>query len=680
MDVMKNFLLLAAGLYAVSATGQTVLHVGGSSGGAYKTINDAVNDALQRQNENVVVQVHKGVYYLPRNIEINAGDMKCNSLQIKPAANEQVTVSAGRPLALNWKPYRNGIYVANVPAGIRFERLYVNDVPQILARYPDYDSSAAVLNGTSPDAIKRIDKWKDAGNGYVHALHLHRWGGNSYRVSKDNNGKIKLEGGWQTNRPDGMNEKYVYVENSLEELDAPHEWFLDTKNNQLYYYPPAGIQPGKAKVVASNLKNSITLKGDATHPVRNVKIQGLRFAHNERTFMETAEPLLRSDWTIYRNGALLLDGTEDCSISDCEFEGLGGNAIMISNYSKRDTVNGCHIHHIGANAICLVGDPKVVRSARDKYEALLPYNAIDKYPGPKGENFPQHCLVTDNLVHHIGQFEKQVAGVELAICAGITVSHNSIYDVPRAGINVGDGCFGGHLIEYNDVFNTVLETSDHGAFNSWGRDRYWSADRIFMDSITTVHPELILLDVQVPVTLRNNRFRCDHGWDIDLDDGSSNYRIYNNVCLNGGIKLREGFLRVVENNIMINNTFHPHVWFRNSEDVFRHNIVSRAFLPVEIPVWGREVDYNLFPDNDALQKSQQRNTDAHSLAGDPGFTDPAKGNYWLKSNSPAFEIGFRNIPMNQFGVLKPSLKKIARQPVFPPLVKSGYDGNEYLLK
>ena len=23
------------------------------------------------------------------------------------------------------------------------------------------------------------------------------------------------------------------------------------------------------------------------------------------------------------------------------------------------------------------------------------------------------------------------------------------------------------------------------------------------------------------IVLRNNRWRCDHGWDIDLDDGSS---------------------------------------------------------------------------------------------------------------------------------------------------------------
>jgi len=50
----------------------------------------------------------------------------------------------------------------------------------------------------------------------------------------------------------------------------------------------------------------------------------------------------------------------------------------------------------------------------------------------------------------------------------IKVRHCSIYDCPRAGINIGDGCWGGHIIEYCDVFDTVKESGDHGAFNSWG--------------------------------------------------------------------------------------------------------------------------------------------------------------------------------------------------------------------
>jgi len=59
----------------------------------------------------------------------------------------------------------------------------------------------------------------------------------------------------------------------------------------------------------------------------------------------------------------------------------------------------------------------------------------------------------------IGLVEKQSAGVELSMCQNITVSHNTIYDLPRAGINVSEGTWGGHVIEYNDVFNTVIITA-----------------------------------------------------------------------------------------------------------------------------------------------------------------------------------------------------------------------------
>jgi hypothetical protein len=201
------------------------------------------------------------------------------------------------------------------------------------------------------------------------------------------------------------------------------------------------------------------------------------------------------------------------------------------------------------------------------------------------------------------------------MCQDITISHNTIYDVPRAGINVSEGTWGGHIIEYNDVFNTVKETGDHGSFNSWGRDRYWQADKKKLDSIAAENPGLALLDVTKPIILRNNRFRCDHGWDIDLDDGSSNYLIYNNLCLNGGIKLREGVNRVVENNIMVNNTFHPHVWFKNSGDVFRHNIVGAGYLPIGIAAWGKEVDYNAFPDSVSLAEARSHGTDVHSVYG-----------------------------------------------------------------
>jgi hypothetical protein len=116
---------------------------------------------------------------------------------------------------------------------------------------------------------------------------------------------------------------------------------------------------------------------------------------------------------------------------------------------------------------------------------------MDTVKGPKSKEYPTNPVVHNNLIHNIGLVEKQTAGVQISMAMNIRVSHNSIYDVPRAGINVSEGTWGGHIIEYNDVFNTVRESSDHGAFNSWGRDRFWHPDRKTMDKITECEGNII---------------------------------------------------------------------------------------------------------------------------------------------------------------------------------------------
>jgi hypothetical protein len=179
------------------------------------------------------------------------------------------------------------------------------------------------------------------------------------------------------------------------------------------------------------------------------------------------------------------------------------------------------------------------------------------------------------------------------------------------------------------------------------------------------HPELTGADALYTNILRYNRFRCDHGWDIDLDDGSSNYHIYNNICLRGGIKLREGFLRKVENNILVNNSLHPHVWFKNSHDVVRRNLFMQPYYPISLNGWGEQLDYNFFTSQMALDNVRKNQTDAHSITGAFDFEDAARGNYTLLPGSKVFEIGFENIPMDRFGVYSQRLKALAKTPEFP---------------
>jgi hypothetical protein len=376
---------------------------------------------------------------------------------------------------------------------------------------------------------------------------------------------------------------------------------------------------------------------------------------------------------------VLYDGAVNCTLKNCTLTNLGGNAVFFNKYNRNCTVSGCLISNIGASAICFVGDPNAVRSPSFEYNEFVPLAQLDRTPGPKSNNYPAACTVYNNLMFELGQVEKQSAGVQLSMCQSITVSHNTIYDVPRAGINISEGTWGGHIIEYNDVFNTVKESGDHGSFNSWGRDRYWHPDKNILDTIVENHFDLAMLDVVKPIIIRNNRMRCDHGWDIDLDDGSSNYIIQNNLCLNGGIKLREGVNRVVENNIMINNSFHPHVWFNKSNDVFRHNIVTTDYQPIRITVWGKETDYNVFPDSASLKAAKSRGIDKHSVYGDLFFVNPQQGDFRLKKGSIAFSVGFKNFAMDSFGVVSAKLKAIAKKVVLPNvLLQNGVEKEEVI--
>lgn len=638
----------------------------------FKSIERAIVEARKHQ-DTVTVYLRAGLYQLSHPIVLTAADARKQNapLLIKKFANEQINISGGRSLKLKWKPYKNGIFQAKIKPDLKFDQLIVNGQVQRMARYPNYDSTARFLGGTSADALskERVAHWTAPAGGFVHALHRHEWGDFHYRIiGKNANGELNLEGGWQNNRRMGMHNKHRFVENILEELDTEHEWFYEQKSKTLYFFPPKNLDLKTAKIETPQLAHLFEFKGSEATPVSNISIEGLHLTQTLRTFMETKEPLLRSDWTIYRGGAVLLEGTENCSIRNCTFRNLGGNAVFFNNYNRNGEVAGCQISEIGASAICFVGDPQAVRSPSFEYSEFVPLNQLDRTPGPKTNNYPADCKVFDNLMFNLGLVEKQTAALEISMSMGITVSHNTIYDVPRAGINISEGTWGGHVIEYNDVFNTVRESGDHGSFNSWGRDRFWHPNKRILDSIVETNYDLAFLDAIKPTILRNNRMRCDHGWDIDLDDGSSNYIIYNNLCLNGGLKLREGVNRIVENNIIVNNSFHPHVWFKNSNDVFRHNIVSTGYLPIQVPHWGKEVDFNTFPDSLSLKAAQLNGTDKNSIAGNPLFVDPQAGNYQVQAGSPALKIGFKNFSMDSFGVLSPRLKTLAKKVPLPNLI------------
>lgn len=709
---------------------------------------DAVR--LLSSAEPITVYMRGGTYELAGPVVFTPRDSGTKAAPVTYCAypGEQVIISGGRKLDLQWKPWRDGIMQAKVPSAGPIDQLFINGERQRLARWPNteprHEAYSGGLEPVKGEAFSKVSpplsgypafvfdparfsqkKWAHPELAVIHVMQRERWGNMQWKIRSIDyeTHTITLgEGGWQigtlweeyrANRVGGRSG--FFVENVQEELDAPGEYYHDVEARVLYVKPAESVSLDRAEVVACGTRQLIRFAGKVDEPVSHITIRGVAFKHTARTLLDAYETRLRGDWAITRQAAVKLEGARDCTISDCTFTGLGGNAVFLSNYNRRVTVSDSLFYDVGDSAVAIVGSDEAVRSLEVHKKRHVPLTEIDTAIGPKTADYPGHCTVHNNLMYDLGVFGKQVAGVYLSACRSITVSHNTICRVPRAAICINDGCWGGHKIEFNDISMTVLETGDHGPFNAWGRDRYWqTGHRAGGPYDMTLSKKYALLDNHLPTIIRNNRFAHQsndprlwlppadsrrrplprdlneyygpHSWGIDLDDGATNYRVNSNLCLGCSIKLREGYYRTVENNVFIGP--HPpekHMGFENGGDIYRRNIYVNT---KDGQAWSRhtgtrdlsiQMDYNLYFNYSgdkpifgidkpaershglSLKQWQAKGMDKHSVFADPMFVDPANGDYRVQDGSPALMLGFENFPMDKFGTQKKEFQPVIKE-------------------
>jgi hypothetical protein len=658
------------------------------------------------------VWVRGGTYYLDRTLVFTTEDSGSSELPVVYAAwpGERVTISGGRPLECRWQLYKDGIWKCDLPAvrrgDLRFTQLFVNGKRQVLARFPNQDLSQPgrsgyihpagripdemrdphpgpnddmTFSGSAPRGILFDSKsfttkrWGRPEEGVIHILQSWDWGNLQWRIKAIDYDKRAVwfgDGGFQMGAkydsdPARVDEESrFYIEGIFEELDAPGEWYLDVREGVLYFKPGPDIDLSRARVEVPVLEAVIRFAGSQDAPVRGIILDGFRIAHTASTFLEPYDVPSLSDWAVHRGGAVLFGGARGCTVRNCWFDAVGGNAVFVNNYNRNVTVTGCKFTEAGDSAVCFVGTLGLTNGTR--------------------RGFPFECTVSNNLIHDCGVFGKQIAGVYISRAKQITAAHNTIYNMPRAGICIGDGTWGGHVIEYNHIHDTVRETGDHGPFNAWGRERYWSLIQSHSDY--SIHRSLeagaVKIDAMEPVIVRNNFFEERSGWGLDLDDGASNYEIYNNISKGVSVKLREGAYRTVYNNIWVDSRVAPcfHVGNEDNHDRYFRNITVMAgddiysvIAPPARGPWLEEIDHNCFFSRSgkfSARVSQQRGPagpepgahrydlqewrtlgfDKHSVYADPLFVDPAKNDFRVRPESPALRLGFKNFDMGLWGI------------------------------
>ncbi|MGJ8650910.1 MAG: chitobiase/beta-hexosaminidase C-terminal domain-containing protein [Opitutaceae bacterium] len=659
---------------------------------------------LYAGKEPVTVWVAGGTYHLDQTLRFSEADSGTAEAPItyRAVPGSVVTLKGSLPLdPMGWEPWKDGIYKQSLKGsaleGRQINQLFMSDERMVRARFPNWDYSNPLRTGDgylkaggedSPSMEKitwnkgtldeRVQEWTYPEKGILHAFHARNWGNFQFhigRVDAKNRTFHFRDGGWQAQRRErgvggkGGHSSPFYIENIFEELDVQFEWYHDSDTETFYFKPPTGLDLATVNVEAAILKSLIVVEG-----AQHLHFEGFRLTQTRATFLEPYEDLARGDWAIHRGGAVYFKDSQNCSVKNFHIEKIGGNGIFVDGFNEEIHISGCLIENTGESAVCFVGSPKAVR----EYQTWVTGKRgeiLDLEPGPKTEDYPRNCSVKNTITRDVGVYGKQTSGVFVSMAMDITIDHVSVYRIARAGITFNDGTWGGLVMSNCDIYDTILDTGEHGPFNSWGRERFWDGSKLKKDWVR--------LDSLKPNVLRNNRvgnYRSSvsaGNWTIDLDDGSSLYEIYDNLMIGSTLKLRDGYFREVTNNIMVSAVpLGFHVWpDDNSEDVFERNITvvtgsvegrnskTRTLLgpvrmPKDIANWGT-FDHNLWWNVnqpgfaagnlvDSLESWQQFQG-KHSVVADPMFVDPANRDYRVIPDSPALKLGFKNFPMNQFG-------------------------------
>ena len=418
-----------------------------------------------------------------------------------------------------------------------------------------------------------------------------------------------------------------FVENVRAELDSPGEWYLDTVEGRLYYWPREPLQ-AETEVIAPVVKRLIEVSADVD---KGERVEHLRFAGLTVEDTDYLPDDGCAGWGLGNQGVMHLVGVRSCGVERCRFRNIGRAAVCLD----------------GGEGNRVVGND-VVGSAEG---GILLLNSAGNE-------------VSDNYIHDCGLVYKHIGGVVLqgAGASENTIAHNLIHEMSRYGISLKNAG-GRNVIEYNELYDLNTETYDTGGIEVTQHDKdFRSGSTIRFNLVRDVVG--YSSDKGRPVYL---------SWGIYLDSFAGGYDVHHNVTVsnhNGGIMLQGGKDNRVWNNIFVDSERvqgYISNFARNSTGLaLERNIFCWAAPDARLFATGAldenvvRVDNNLYyaGGNDVLlgsgetfAKWQERGFDTHSLLADPGFVRPAEDDYSLRPDSPALKLGFEPIDTTPIGLL-----------------------------
>lgn len=641
--------------------------------------------------EPVWVLVAGGRYALTAPLELGPEDSGSATAPIsyQAAANAKPVFSGGRVIR-GFQPQRDGLWRAQVPEVAAgqwyFEQLWVNGRRATRARNPnqfwyyllDVQEEALAGGGRRAKQARQTvwmrpedypaiagltpEELKD-----VNLVVYHNWD-NTRRfidaVDDREKALITSGEGMKSWNPWRKNSGYI-LENYLRALDAPGEWFL-ARNGALYYRPLPGEDPARAEVVAPVVEKFVILKGDAANSryVEHVSFKGLTFQHGQ--WLTPAGGFEPAQAAAPIEAVFQADGARHVTLEDCEIAHVGTYVVWFRKGCQDIAVRRCYLHDFGAGGV-RIGETGIAR-------------------GPEQTS---RVTVDNNIIRQGGYIFPCAVGVWIGHSGDNRVTHNEIADLFYTGISVG----------WRWGYAESLAKRNVIAFNNVHHLGYWMLSD--MGGIYTLGPS-------EGTVVTNNVFHTIYaysygGWGLYTDEGSTGILFENNLVYDtktGSFHQHYGKENVLRNNILVNSREHQlqvtrvedHLsftfernliywtngspalsgpWEKNRQ-LTRSNLYWNTmtnpitFAGKTLAAW--QATLIPAPTNGAAADWAGRGREQGTVIADPLFVDAARGDFRLKPNSPALQLGFKPFDYTQAGVYgDPRWVALARNILYPTM-------------
>jgi len=658
---------------------------------------DAVRESGNFQSEDVTVLIREGTYRLTKTVVFGLQDSATGGSTVTYAAypGETPVFSAGHQIN-NWKP------LAELPPGLpksAVGKVHVADVSGNFKALFDADgllprarSTSFIPNeGGGRDKLLfppgRLKNWPNVEDVEIVVRPHHAWIVNILPLKSVDEQKQIAHTSIDATYPIGplkflKETKSCWVENTIDELDEPGEWALNTAEGKLYLWPrsdSAVLAPRLTELV--RVEGKIDKKGARDTPARNLCFRGLTFMHGDRYTIAKDDAGLQHDWDFHdkANALVRLRGTENCKIENCRFAHSGSGALRVDLHGQQNTISGNLIEQMGGAGILLCG-----------------YG-----PGTKDVN--RENLVYNNHIHRIGRIYSHSPGIMVWQSGENRVARNLVHHTPYTGVIVS-GCMthffsrGGrelgrtirrhelaklpkepsledvrpylhshdNLIEQNEIHHAMEELGDGngiyirgaGAGNIIRRNyiHHLVAPMIMQAAIrtdggqtdTTIAENLIYKCTSQGILIKLNT-HCENNIVADIIAPPRGYYLaVREGPLTGATIQRNIFYSSSENCTFIDEL--PPGRGRTSEDRRGRALAESKQADTDHNIYFCAANRKL--GRKMLRKQKEDGVDENSAAVDPQFVDPENGDFRLKPDSPALKMGFVPLDLSKVGLVE----------------------------